>query len=68
MMDGSLVAQVGFDVVWMNIDGIRLYVALYWIVGGLSSAVAKLKRWDDDPMLIVLFLVLCIILYIFKSC
>jgi hypothetical protein len=34
MMDGSLVARVGFDVVWMNIDGISVYVALYWIVGG----------------------------------
>jgi hypothetical protein len=34
MMDGSLVAWVGFDVVWMNIDGISVSVALYWIVGG----------------------------------
>jgi hypothetical protein len=34
MMDGSLVAWVSFDVVWMNIDGISVCVALYWIVGG----------------------------------
>jgi hypothetical protein len=34
MMDSSLVARVGFDVVWMNIDGISVCVALYWIVGG----------------------------------
>jgi hypothetical protein len=34
MMDGSLVAQVGFEVVWMNIDCINVCVALYWIVGG----------------------------------
>jgi hypothetical protein len=34
MMDDSLVAPVGFDVVWLNIDGISVCVALYWIVGG----------------------------------
>jgi hypothetical protein len=34
MTDGGLMAGVGFDVVWMNIDGISVYVALYWIVGG----------------------------------
>jgi hypothetical protein len=34
MMDSkTAVAQVGFDVVWMNIDGIRVCVAIYWIVG-----------------------------------
>jgi hypothetical protein len=33
MMDDSLVAQVGFDVVWMYIDGINVCVALYWVVG-----------------------------------
>jgi hypothetical protein len=33
MMDSSLVARVSFDVVWMNIDGISVCVALYWIVG-----------------------------------
>jgi hypothetical protein len=33
-MDSSLVARVGSDVVWMNIDGISVCVALYWIVGG----------------------------------
>jgi hypothetical protein len=67
MMDGSLVARVNFDVVWMNIDCISVcYFALdCW---RLSSAVAKLQRWDDDPKMTVLFLVLCIILYIFKSC
>jgi hypothetical protein len=33
-MEGSLVARVGFDVVWMNIDGISVCVTFYWIVGG----------------------------------
>jgi hypothetical protein len=28
------VAQVGFDVMWMNTDAITVCVALYWIVGG----------------------------------
>jgi hypothetical protein len=67
-MDGSLVALVGFDVVWMNRDGISVCVALYWIVGLLSSWDAKLQWWDDDHKMIVLFLVLCIILDIFKGC
>jgi hypothetical protein len=29
VMDGSLVAQVSFDAVWMYIDGISVCVALY---------------------------------------
>jgi hypothetical protein len=29
VMDGILVAHVTFDVVWMNIDGISVCVALY---------------------------------------
>jgi hypothetical protein len=62
-MDGDLVAQVGFDVMWMNIR--RWYKCMCCFIldcWGLSSAVAKLQGWDNDPMLIVLFLILCIIL------
>jgi hypothetical protein len=33
VMDGSLVARVDFDVVWMSIDGGSVRVPLYWIVG-----------------------------------
>jgi hypothetical protein len=68
MMDGSLVSRFGFDVVWINIDGISVCVALCWIVGVLSSGDAKLQWWDDDRKMIVLFLVFCIILDIFKGC
>jgi hypothetical protein len=32
MMDGSLVARVRSDVVWLYIDGVSVCVALYWIV------------------------------------
>jgi hypothetical protein len=67
MMNGSLVAQVGFDVVWMNIGDVSVccFVLDCW---GLSSTVAKLQWWNNEPKMIVLFLVLCIFLYIFKSC
>jgi type IV secretory pathway VirB6-like protein len=65
MMDSSLVAWVGFDVVWMNIDGISVCVALYWIVGGCHPRLLSFSSVDDDPKMTVLFLVLCIILCIF---
>jgi hypothetical protein len=42
-MDGSLVARVGFDVVWMNTDGISVCVALYWIVGGSHPRLLSLS-------------------------
>jgi hypothetical protein len=56
------VARVSFDVVWMYeyIDGIMEC----W---GMSSSVASFNK-GDDPKMIVLFFVLCIVLYIFKSC
>jgi hypothetical protein len=32
--DGRYFGWLGFDVVWMSIDGISVCVALYWIVAG----------------------------------
>jgi hypothetical protein len=44
MMDGRLVASVGPDVKWLYIDGLSVYVALYWIVGGCHPWFPSLSR------------------------